>query len=55
MKITILEKLISLGFEEKKARSLIMAGQVFVKTNKILVASEKIDAAEEVVVKDSKE
>ncbi len=55
MKMTVLEKMVALGHDEKKARSLIMAGQVFVKSNKISIASEKIDLADEIVVKQSKE
>lgn len=55
MKKTVLERLLSLEYDEKLARSLIMAGKVFKGSEKILNASEKISDNEEITVKDSKE
>lgn len=55
MKKTVLERLIALEYDEKLARSLVMAGKVFKGSEKIMSVSEKIADTEELLVKDSKE
>lgn len=55
MKKTVLERLIALEYDEKLARSLVMAGKVFKGSEKIMNVSEKIADTEELLVKDSKE
>lgn len=55
MKKTVLERLMALEYDEKLARSLVMAGKVFKGSEKIMSVSERINDTEELVIKDSKE
>lgn len=53
--MTLIQKLILMGYEEKKARSLIMAGKVLVDNQPILISSHKLKENNSILIKESKE
>ncbi|WKX02207.1 TlyA family RNA methyltransferase [Candidatus Mycoplasma mahonii] len=53
--MTILEKLVKLGYEKEKAKRIIMSGQVKINENIIFIPSEKILEEDQVSIKESKQ